>query len=115
VGSIFQQPPSNVSRSVFGAFDGSAEALDPAAIRLLYSHFDKFAPSGYPNPTGFPYTALRNYEAQQVAAGNHPIFVTATYAGKSRPVLCSCSLALQNGVPTAPSSNETPYCARALA
>ena len=53
---------------------------------------------------GFPYSALRTYESQQVAAGKAPIFITATYAGKVRPVYFSWSLGLVNNVPTAPAS-----------
>jgi len=99
VGSIYQQA-DGFAWSDYGAFVGSSTGkLDPSALQVLYGRFDQFAPS---DPSGFPYAALRAYEAQEVTAGKPPIFVTATYMGKSRPVLFSWSLALLNGVPTAP-------------
>jgi len=101
VGSIYQNP-SGFPWSAYGAFDGSPQSLDPDAIRVLIAHFDKFYPAEDNVVRGFPYSALKLYEAQEVTAGRPPIFVTATYAGKSRPVLFSWSLALVNGVPTAP-------------
>jgi len=106
VGSVFQVP-GDFSYSEYGAFIGSAPtgSLDPSALSIVYARFDKFAPSDTTTVRGFPYSALRTYEAQQIAAGNAPIFVTATYEGKSRPVYFSWSLDLVNGVPTAPSSN----------
>ncbi|HEY4740051.1 MAG TPA: chitobiase/beta-hexosaminidase C-terminal domain-containing protein [Candidatus Acidoferrales bacterium] len=105
-GSIFQTP-DDFSYSEYGAFVGSAPtgSLDPSALVVVYGRFDKFAPSDTTMVRGFPYSALRTYESQQVAAGKPPIFVTATYEGKSRPVYFSWSLGLVNGVPTAPSSN----------
>jgi hypothetical protein len=105
-GSIFQTP-DGFSYSEYGAFVGSAPtgSLDPSALVVVYGRFDKFAPSDTTMVRGFPYSALRTYESQQVAAGKPPIFVTATYEGKSRPVYFSWSLDLVNGVPTAPSSN----------
>jgi hypothetical protein len=104
-GSIFQLPSSGISWSTYGAVDGSPQSLDPAAIRILYSKFDKFAPSEDTEIRGFPYSALRTYESQEVAAGKAPIFVTSTYLGKERPVLFSWSLGLVNGKPTTSSSN----------
>jgi hypothetical protein len=104
VGSIYQNP-SGFPWSAYGAFDGSPQSLDPDAIRVLLTHFDKFYPAEDNVVRGFPYSALRAYEAQEVTAGRPTIFVTATYMGKSRPVLFSWSLALLNGVPTAPQSN----------
>ena len=104
VGSIFQQP-NGFSWLVYGDFDGSPQTLDPAAIRSLMAHFDKFFPGEDHAIRGFPYSALRAYEAQEVAAGKPPIFITATYAGKKRPVLFSWSLGLRNGVPTTAASN----------
>jgi hypothetical protein len=103
VGSIYQQPDAFPYLD-FGAFAGSPMGkLDPSALQVLYGRFDQFAPS---DPSGFPYAALRAYEAHEVAAGRHPIFVTATYMGKSRPVLFSWSLGLVNGVPTAPQQDR---------
>ena len=101
VGSIFQNP-NGFPGSVYGFFDGSAQSLDPAALRGIFTHLDKFDPDEDTYARGFPYAALRAYEAEQVKEGKAPIFVTATYAGKSRPVVFSWSLGtLVNGKPTA--------------
>jgi len=49
----------------------------------------------------FPYLALQQIEAHQIAAGGPPIFVTATYAGKSRPVYFGLHMELDsNNRPT---------------
>src|SRR5258708_32712745 len=53
----------------------------------------------------FPFNELKAFEAAEVAAGRPPIFVTATYAGKKRPVYFAGHLQLDgNNRPTAPSS-----------
>jgi Fn3 associated len=105
VGAVFQTP-GGFSYGEYGAFIGSAPtgSLDPSALSVLYARFDVFSTSDNTMVRGFPYSALRTYESQQVAAGKAPIFITATYAGKVRPVYFSWSLGLVNGVPTAPSS-----------
>ena len=88
-----------------GAYIGSPTSpLAGDAVRAIMGHFDKFYPGEDSLPEGFPYSKLRTYEAQQVAAGQAPIFITATYEGKSRPVYWGWSLTVVNGVPTAPSS-----------
>jgi hypothetical protein len=88
-----------------GAYIGSpASPLAADAVRAIMGHFDKFYPGEDSLAEGFPYSKLRTYEAQQVAAGQAPIFITATYEGKSRPVYWGWSLTVVNGVPTAPSS-----------
>ena len=85
-----------------GAYIGTpGSTLAPDAIRGIMGHFDKFYSGEDSLAVGFPYSKLRAYEAQQVAAGKPPIFLTATYLGKSRPVLWSWSLALVNNQPTA--------------
>jgi hypothetical protein len=105
VGSVFEIP-EGFPYSAYGAFVGSAPtgSLDPNALCVVYARFDKFSSSDTTMVRGFPYSALRQYEAQQVAAGKPPIFVTATYQGRKRPVYFAWSLKLSNGVPTAPSS-----------
>ena len=105
VGAVFQTP-GGFSYEDYGAFIGSAPtgSLDPSALDILYARFDKFSTSDNTMVRGFPYSALRTYESQQVAAGKAPIFITATYAGKVRPVYFSWSLGLVNNVATAPSS-----------
>jgi hypothetical protein len=58
-----------------------------------------FAPARWDDD--FPYQALKDLEAQQIAAGGPPIFVTATYAGKSRPVYFYLDMGLdENNRPT---------------
>ena len=55
----------------------------------------------------FPYSALRVYEGQEIAAGRPPIFITAYYQGKTRQVVWNWSLGLQgrdSGIPTTPPS-----------
>ena len=86
--SVFQTP-GGFSYEDYGAFIGSAPSgsLDPTALDILYARFDKFSSSDNTMIRGFPYSALKSYEASQVAAGKAPIFVTATYAGKKRPVV----------------------------
>ena len=84
-----------------GAYFGSPQStLAADAVRVTIGHFDKFYPAEDGLPEGFPYSKLRAYEAQQVAAGQPPIFITATYAGKSRPVYWGWSLVVVNGKPT---------------
>ena len=86
-----------------GAYIGSPQStLAADAIRGIMGHFDKFYPAEDGLADGFPYSKLRAYEAQQVAAGQPPIFITATYAGKSRPVYWGWSLFLVNNKPTVP-------------
>ena len=101
VGSLYEHPRGN-DWTQYGAFVGSASTLDPAAIRVVMSHFDKFTAWEEQYSWGIPYSKLRAYEADQVRQGKPPIFVTATYQGKARPVLFSWSLVLVNGKPTAP-------------
>jgi len=100
VGAIYSIP-DGFPYSDFGAYVGAAPpgTLDPAALKVSYARFHVFQPSD-DTGIGFPYTALRQYESQEVAAGRPPIFVTATYMGKIRPVLFSWSLGLLNGIPT---------------
>lgn len=77
--------------------------MPPESIKAPHGHFQHFAP-GRPDDD-FPFQALKDLEAQEVAAGRSPIFVTATYQGKSRPVYLSWHLGLNaQGIPTAPQS-----------
>ena len=100
LGSMFQQA-AGFPYSEYGIIQNSyTNPLDPAAIRVLMAHFQHFAPAEDTQVRGFPYSALRAYEVQQLTEGKPRIFATATYAGKSRPVLFSWSLALRNGRPT---------------
>jgi hypothetical protein len=108
VGSIFQTPDGAFPYSDYGAFVGSPSApLAPQGIVGVYGQAFQLA-SGtlYGQPLAALYADLSSYQAAQVAAGNAPIFVTATYQGVSRPVYYGPSLAVNSaGVPTAPSAN----------
>lgn len=105
-GSIFAKP-NGFPYSDFGVYIGAgagSSSLNPAAIKGHYSRFHHFAPSD--SNIGFPYSALRLYEAQQVAAGKPRIFITATYEGRRRPVIDRGSLNLDgSGRPTSSSNN----------
>jgi len=99
-GSIFAKP-NGCPYSDFGVYIGASyysSNLNPDAIKAKYSQFHIFAPTD--SGIGFPYTALRQYDAQQVAAGKPSVFVTATYQGKRRPVMYFRSLGLSGNRPT---------------
>lgn len=81
-----------------------ASLLAPLAVKAAYTHISGYSPADQSNWVGFPYTALRNYEASQIAAGKPRIFITATYQGRRRPVMFGWSLQVRDGKPTAPSS-----------
>ena len=73
--------------------------LPANSIKAVHGHFQHVAPARPDDD--FPYNDLKQLEAQQIAAGGPPIFVTATYAGKSRPVYFSWHLGLDaNNQPT---------------
>jgi hypothetical protein len=102
--SLFQKP-NGFSYSSYGAFVGTPGAtLDADALQVVMARFDKFSPNDAKMSKGFPYTALKQFEAAEVSAGRAPIFVTATYQGKKRPVYWSWSLKLNNNTPTASSA-----------
>jgi hypothetical protein len=101
-GSEFSQAV-NFPWSDIGARVGATYKMNSQAIKAAFSRFHAFAPSDQTRYS-FPYSALRTYEKQQVAAGHAPIFITATYQGKKRPVLWSWALHLSGNRPTAPSN-----------
>jgi len=109
LGALFSDP-NTFTYADLGARVGSAHditqfsQMNPGALKVSQSRFHVLKPSDDTTWNWFPYSALRTYDAQQVAAGHAPIFVTATYAGKKRPVLWSWSLSLVNNVPTTPTS-----------
>lgn len=110
LGSVFTNP-NGFSVSAWGvrvagySTAAGASALAPLAIKAPYTHLVGIAPADETNWVNFPYTALRNLEASEVAAGRPPIFVTASYQGKKRPVIFAWSLGLVNNRPTSPSSS----------
>jgi hypothetical protein len=104
LGGIFTAP-NGFSWNDFGAYVGisstaSASSLAPDAIKAGFTRLHVFGQTDF---TGFPYSQLRSYEASEVAAGRPPIFITATYQGKKRPVIWGWSLNLDsNNSPTTP-------------
>ena len=111
-GSIFGYP-NGFSWTDLGAYVGSHESsqlryMKPEALKILHTRFHLFKPSDDTTWNWFPYAALRTFEKNEVAAGRPPIFITATYMGKKRPVVWNWSLGLQgqtSGVPKTSSSN----------
>jgi hypothetical protein len=105
-GSIFAKP-NGFPYSDFGAYIGASyysTNLNPGAIKGHYSRFHHAGPAD--SNLGFPYTALRQYEAREVAAGRPALFITATYEGKRRPVIDRGSLKLDSqNRPTSSSQN----------
>jgi glycosyltransferase involved in cell wall biosynthesis len=73
--------------------------LPEESIKAPHGHLQHFYPAK--DDDDFPYAELQALEAQQVASGGLPIFITATYEGKSRPVYFAWHLGLDsNGHPT---------------
>lgn len=108
IGSIFTTP-NGFDWTQVGAYVGAPKSelfsyMSPAGIKVVHTRFHVFKQSDEWTWNYFPYSAFRNYEATEIAAGRSPIFVTAYYQGKSRPVVWSWSLALSGSRPTAPSS-----------
>ncbi len=112
VGSIFAYP-NGQTWSDFGAYVGPPTSLDffnmnSSALKIVHSRFHVFKESDDTSWNWFPYSALRVFESKEIAAGRPPIFVTAYYEGKTRPVVWNWSLGLQgqdSGRPTTPPSS----------
>jgi hypothetical protein len=105
IGSIFATP-NGFDWTQVGAYVGAPKSelfsyMVPAAIKVVHTRFHVFKPSDEWTWNYFPYSEFRNYEQTETAVGRAPLFLTATYQGKSRPVLWEWSLALVNGKPTA--------------
>lgn len=109
IGNI-QTNPNGYTWAQLGAYDGtvttgnySLESVD--ALKIKHSRLLHYMPADETGYSYFPYSELKEYEAEQVAAGNEPIFITATYEGKHRPVYFIESLLLDSSkTPTAPSN-----------
>src|SRR5258708_13356688 len=83
--------------------DGFFGSMAGEEIKAPHGHMQHFALAD-PGDS-FPFNELKAFEAAEVAAGRPPIFVTATYAGKKRPVYFAWHLQLDgHNRPTAPSS-----------
>jgi hypothetical protein len=71
------------------------------SIKAPHGHFHHFAASRPDDD--FPFQELKDLEAAQVALGGQPIFATATYQGRSRPVYLGWNMLLDSsGRPTSP-------------
>jgi hypothetical protein len=79
--------------------------MSPDALKIQHGRFQHFSPSDDNHNAFFPYFRLKEYDAQEVVNGRQPLFVTATYQGKKRPVYFEWSLALQNNLPKSPSQD----------
>jgi len=85
-GQIYGYPPdpSQTGALMLNPHDGYFSRLPAASIKAPHGHLQHFAPARPDDD--FPYDDLQKLEARQIAAGGPPIFVTATYEGKRRPV-----------------------------
>jgi hypothetical protein len=105
-GQIFGNPPdiNQTGALVQTPHNGYFPRMAATSIKVPQGHFQHFAPA-IPGDD-FPYLALQQIEAHQIEAGGPPIFVTATYAGKRRPVYFGLHMELDsnNRPTTAPSS-----------
>lgn len=96
-GSIFMTPKQN-DWSQVGIYVGNPKAvaafkaMRPDAIKVAHGRIQHFCPKDENAWAVFPYSELKAYEEAEIAAGRDPIFVTATYQGKKRPVYFKWSL-----------------------
>ena len=108
IGSIFAYPPRGVAWSDFGAYVGVAGSeyfgkMSDDALKIEQGRFQHVQPDDDQCCSFFPYSQFKEFDAQEVARGRPPLFVTATYQGKKRPVYFAWSLDLHGGdIPTTP-------------
>lgn len=106
-GAVFTYP-NGLSWSGLGAYVGPPKSMDffnmtAGSTKVIHTRFHIFRETDQSQWAWFPYSSLRVYEAREIAAGRPPIFVTAYYQGKTRPVVWNWSLGLQgrdSGRPT---------------
>lgn len=110
-GSIFRFPVGGTGGdwSVFGAYVGTPHydfyaRMAPDALKIRHGRFHQFCLNDDTTHADFPYSELKAFEAREVAAGRAPIFITAQYKGKTRPVYFTWSLGIVNGRPTKPAA-----------
>lgn len=102
-GQFYGYPPdpNQVGALVLNPHSPWFARLPAGSIKAPHGHLQHFAPVRPDDD--FPYDKLQALEARQMAAGGPPIFVTATYGGKRRPVYFRWHLELDSaGRPTAP-------------
>lgn len=107
-GLIFGVPDGfpwlDVGAYVGTPLSGNFQHMSAAALKIHHGRFQHFMPADDNNYGGyayFPYSELKRFEAAEVAAGRPPIFITATYEGRRRPVYFAWSLGLNGNTPTA--------------
>lgn len=106
IGLIFAYP-NGFSWTDVGAFvgligSGYFAKMSPDAIKVEHGRAQHFMPADDKGYSHFPYAQFKQYEAKEMAEGRDPLFITATYQGKKRPVYHSWSLNPSNGTPTTP-------------
>jgi len=104
IGLIFAYPTGFSWRDV-GAYVGPVSSdnfakLSAGALKIQHGRFQHFEPADDNTFAFFPYSRLKRYDADEMSAGRQPLFVTATYQGKKRPVYFSWSLGLRGNVPS---------------
>jgi hypothetical protein len=100
-GQVFGNPPdiNQTGALVQTPHNGYFPRMAATSIKVPMGHFQHFGPAHLGDD--FPYLALQQIEVHQIEAGGPPIFVTATYAGKSRPVYFGLHMELDsNNRPT---------------
>lgn len=105
IGLIFAYPNgfswSDVGAYVGTPFSGDFARMSADALRIQHGRFQFFAPADDSQFSFFPYSQLKQYDAEAVQAALQPLFITSTYNGKKRPVYFSWSLELHDKVPAA--------------
>ena len=104
IGLIFAYPTGFSWRDV-GAYVGTVSSdnfakMSAGALKIQHGRFQHFEPADDNKFAFFPYSQLKRYDADEMSAGRQPLFVTATYQGKKRPVYFSWSLGLRGNVPS---------------
>lgn len=111
-GSIYTTPDGDwdrVGAAVNDPKSGAFWQMRPDALKVSQGTFHVFRQSDDTGPSWFPYSKLRAYDRAQMDRGQPSLFISATYAGKKRPVLWNWSLGFpsQGGAPmTSPSEWE---------
>ncbi|GAA6617025.1 chitobiase/beta-hexosaminidase C-terminal domain-containing protein [Scytonema sp. NUACC26] len=62
-------------------------AMNPEAIKGIHGRFQHFHPQDEKDYVYFPYAELKKYELDELAQRRPPLWITATYQGKKRPVI----------------------------
>jgi hypothetical protein len=85
--------PHDKDWSKVGAYIGLAHyddifsAMNPEAIKGIQGRFQHFHPKDETEHAYFPYTELKRYELDELSQRRPPLWITATFQGKRRPVI----------------------------